>query len=328
MAAGAPDGRAWSWPAALEGVVPPLITPLCDDGGLDEAALVALIEHVLAAGCSGLFVLGGCGEGAWLTSTQRAAVVRAAVRAAAGRVPVLAGVLLPGTAPACEAARQAAAEGANALVVSSPYYYRVDAAVQRRHVEAILAATELPVLLYNIPQATGHVLAPETVAALAVEPRVLGIKDSAGDMAAFQRQLAIRQQWPEFRVLQGHEHLMAASLLLGADGLVPGLANVAPELFVALRHAASFSDVAACVRLQGEIADLWTLHHQGHWLAALKAACAVIGLGTGLPAVPLAPASAVQRQAIAAILQRYVPGVALAGAPGAGTALRAPARNW
>jgi 4-hydroxy-tetrahydrodipicolinate synthase len=317
-AAGAPDGRAWSWTAALQGVVPPLITPLCDDGSLDEAALAALIEHVLAAGCSGLFVLGGCGEGAWLTSAQRAAVVRAAVRAAAGRVPVLAGVLLPGTAPACEAARQAADEGAHALVVSSPYYYAVDAAAQRRHVEAILAATALPVLLYNIPQATGHVLAPETVAALAGEPRVLGIKDSAGDLATFQQLLAIRQRRPTFRVLQGSERLMAACLLLGADGLVPGLANVAPGLFVALRRAAAAGDVAACVRLQEEIADLWTLHHQGHWLAALKAACAVIGLGTGLPAAPLAPVSAAQRQAIAAIVRRSVPGVTHAGAPGAG----------
>jgi len=199
-----------------------------------------------------------------------------------------------------------------------PYCYAVDAAAQRRHVEAILAATALPVLLYNIPQATGHVLAPETVAALAGEPRVLGIKDSAGDLATFQQLLAIRQRRPTFRVLQGSERLMAASLLLGADGLVPGLANVAPGLFVALRRAAAAGDVAACVRLQEEIADLWTLHHQGHWLVALKAACAVIGLGTGLPAAPLAPVSAAQRQAIAAIVRRSVPGVTHAGAPGAG----------
>lgn len=106
-----PDGRAWTRTAALQGVVPPLITPLAAAGRVDRGALAALVEHVLAAGCSGLFVLGGCGEGAWLTGGQQAAVVRAAVAAVAGWAPVLAGVLLPGTAPAGEAARQVAAEG-------------------------------------------------------------------------------------------------------------------------------------------------------------------------------------------------------------------------
>lgn len=151
---------------------------------------------------------------------------------------------------------------------------------------------------------------------------MLGIKDSAGDFAAFQELLALRQGRLDFRVLQGHEQLMAASLLLGADGLVPGLANVAEGLFVALRRAAA-GGVAACVRWQEEIAALWTLHRQGHWLAALKAAFAVPGLGSGLPAAPLAPLGAARRQAIAAIVRQHVPGVADAGASGSCAAAHA-----
>lgn len=295
----------WPWAQALSGIVPPLVSPLTASGAPDDGAMAALVEHVLASGCSGLFLLGSCGEGAWLTATQRGAVIRAAVRAAAGRVPVLAGVMLPATRAAGEAARQAADEGADALIVGSPYYFDVDAVTQQRHVEAVLGATRLPALLYNIPQSTHQTLAPETVRTLAGDPRVLGIKDSAPDFRAFQQFLAVRRQQPTFRVLQGNEALAAASLLQGADGLVPGLANVAPGLFVALREAAAKGDAATCGGLQEEIEDLALLYEQGHWLPALKAALAALGLGTGVPTAPFAPAEDGQRRAIAAILRRH-----------------------
>jgi 4-hydroxy-tetrahydrodipicolinate synthase len=296
---------AWSWAQALTGVVPPLISPLDGDGHPDEAATGRLVEHVLAGGASGLFVLGGCGEGAWLTGPQRDAVVQAAVRAAAGRVPVLTGVMLPGTVATVEAARRAAAGGSDAVVIGSPYYFEVDGGAQQRHVEAVLAATPLPALLYNIPQCTHHVLAPATAAALARDARVLGIKDSAGDFPCFLRYLAIRRDQPAFRVLQGHESLAAASLLQGGDGLVPGLANVAPALMVALREAAAKGDTPTCARLQEAVEDLAAVYAQGHWLPALKAAMALLGIGTGRPAAPLAPADEGQRQAIAAVLRRH-----------------------
>src|SRR3989442_1091770 len=135
---------SWTWDRALTGVIPPVISPLDRAGQPDEAAIAALVVHVLGGGCSGLFVLGGCGEGAWLTAAQRGRVVRLMVRAAAGRVPVLAGVMLPATGPAVEAAREAAGEGADAVVVGSPYYFDVEGGAQRRHVEAVLEATAPP----------------------------------------------------------------------------------------------------------------------------------------------------------------------------------------
>ena len=135
---------SWSWDGALTGVVPPLISPLTESGDVDGEATGALAEHVLGGGCSGLFVLGGCGEGAWLTTAQRDGVVRAAATAAAGRVPVLAGVMLPATGPAAEAARSARDEGADAVVVGSPYYFGVDGEAHRRHVEAVIEAAAFP----------------------------------------------------------------------------------------------------------------------------------------------------------------------------------------
>lgn len=299
--------QSWTWQRALSGVVPPLISPLDESGEPDAAAMAKLVEHALAGGCTGLFVLGGCGEGAWLTTSQRGAVIRAAVRATAGRVPLLVGCMLPATGATAEAARQAEAEGADAIVVGSPYYFTVDESAQRRHVEATLEVVTLPALLYNIPQCTHHRLAPATVHTLAEHDRVLGLKDSAGDFRAFQQFVAIKRDRPAFRVLQGDEGLMAASLLAGADGLVPGLANVVPHLFVDLVRAAKAGDPAAMRRRQEEINVVGTLHAHGHWLSALKAACALAGIGTGRPALPLTPVTLAQRQQIAAILAPYLP---------------------
>jgi 4-hydroxy-tetrahydrodipicolinate synthase len=297
--------RAWTWDTALTGVIPPVISPLDRTGEPDPGAMAALVAHILAGGSTGVFVLGGCGEGAWLTTGRRTAVIRAAVQAVAGRVPVLAGVMLPAAGPAVEAARQAADAGADAVVVGSPYYFDVDGGAQRRHVEAVLGAVALPALLYNIPQCTHHTLAPETVAALAPEARVMGMKDSAGDFEAFLRYLDVKRGRPTFRLLQGNEALMAASLLQGGDGLVPGIANVAPALCAALRAAAARADFAECARLQVAADDLAAVYRQGHWLPALKAACALLGLGTGVPAGPLAEADGAQREAVAAVLRRH-----------------------
>jgi len=305
MSADGTKVHAWTWDAALQGIVPPMISPMSAAGEVDGDALTVVVNHILGGGCSGLFVLGGCGEGAWLTRQQRSAVIRAATRAAGGRAPILAGVMLPATGPAIEAARQAADDGADALVVGSPYYFSVDAAPQQSHVEAILGAVALPVLLYNIPQATHNPLAPETVARLARDARILGIKDSAGDFEAFQGFLAIKKSRAAFRVLQGNEHFASASLLLKGDGLVPGMANFAPALFVALHRAAAKGDTDACAGLQERITDLCTLHTHGHWLPALKAACAMLGLGNGVPSPPLLPATLEQRRAIAAIIARH-----------------------
>ncbi len=296
---------AWRWAEQLAGVVPPLITPLDHTGRVDPAAVASLVDYTLAAGCSGLFVAGGCGLGPWLTGAQRGEVVGAVVRCAAGKVPVLAGVMLPSTGPACEAARQAEAEGADAIVVASPYYFTVTGDDQHRHVEAVLEAVSLPVLLYNIPQCTVHSWLPRTVAALAREPRVVGVKDSSGNLATFQDFLAIKRERQDFCVLQGDERVMAACMLLGADGVIAGLANVAPRLFVDLVRAGAHDDAAACRQLQERITDLWSSLVRELGLAGLYAASAALGIGNGQPAAPWVAPSADQQRAIVAALRRH-----------------------
>jgi 4-hydroxy-tetrahydrodipicolinate synthase len=312
MALAEPVTRKWTWAEALSGVVPPVITPLSQDGEVDGAAAATLVGHVLAAGCSGVFAIGGCGMGPWLTTEQRSDALRAMVVATAGRVPVLAGCMLPATGPAREAARRAEAEGADGIVVGSPYYNTVGVPEQLRHVEAILAAVSLPVVLYNIPQCTGYPIYPEAVSSLAREQRVLGIKDTSGDLTVFQGFLALKRQRPDFRVLQGAERVMASSILMGGDGLIAGLANVAPRYFVDLVLAGHRCDVRACRDLHERIADLYELFFNGPLLAALVAACADLGFGSGRSPEPYAMPNPAQREEIRKVLRRH--GLLLTGA--------------
>jgi 4-hydroxy-tetrahydrodipicolinate synthase len=293
----------WTWDQALSGVIPPMISPLNAQGSVDVQAVGRVAAHILDGGCSGLFVLGGVGQGPWLSTAQRAGVVRASVDAAAGSAPVLVGCMLPGTAPVRDAAFAAADAGADALVVGSPYYFGVDAASQQRHVEAILAATALPVLLYNIPQCTHTPLAREAVEALASEPRVLGIKDSWGELPYFQSLLTLKLRRPSFRVLQGHEHAAMASLLLGADGLVPGLGNIAPRLCVDLVNAAHAGEVETCRRLHADVMSLTEIYSVG--LVGTYAACALLGLSENVTVEPWVPLSGDKLRTVEAVLQRH-----------------------
>jgi 4-hydroxy-tetrahydrodipicolinate synthase len=305
MALAEPVTSQWTWAAALSGVVPPVITPLGQTGEVDGAAAAALVDYVLAGGCSGIFAIGGCGMGPWLTTEQRTAAMRAIVDAVKGRVPVLVGCMLPATGPAREAARRAEAEGADGIVVGSPYYNTVGAPEQIRHVEAILAAVSLPVVLYNIPQCTGYPIFPEAVSSLAREQRVLGIKDTSGDLTIFQAHLALKRQRPNFRVLQGAERVMATSMLIGGDGLIAGLANVAPRYFVDLVQAGHRGDIQSCRDLHERITDLYDLFFNGPLLAALVAACADLGFGSGRSPEPYETPGPAQRENIRTVLRRH-----------------------
>ncbi len=305
MAVSGSGNTTWKWADILSGVIPPLISPLNAAGDIYQRGIGTLVDHLLEGGCTGLFVVGGCGMGPWLTTGQRGETIGGMVKAAAGRAPVLAGVMLPSTGPAREAAKQAEAEGADVLVVGSPYYYGVSGDDQRRHIEALLAAVNIPALIYNIPQCTNQPILPETVAALAQDSRVLGIKDSSGNLPNFQNLLTIKRTRPDFRVLQGDERVMAACMLMGGDGLIPGAGNIMPRYFVNLVAAAARRDVEGCRKQQEQILDLWGLFAYGQGLAALYAACGLMGIGSGRAVEPWLSPDPAQLRSIEEVLHRH-----------------------
>lgn len=288
----------------LSGVIVPMITPMTAAGEVDADALGRLTRFLVGEGVSGLFVLGSSGEGAYLDPRGGEKVIATVVDAARGRVPVLAGALQPSTPRAIEVARMAGRLGASAVVVTTPYYGIFDQASVMRHVRAIADAVELPVLLYNIPSATGNAFEATTVKTLSRDPRIVGLKDSSADATALQRILLDRQD-AAFCVLQGAERLSACALMMGCDGLVPGLANIAPALFVELARTARQGDWRTAQAIQAAIEDLWRLYTPGHWLACLKAAAALRGFGSGAVTPPISPATPEDIRMIREVMARH-----------------------
>ena len=268
----------------FSGVIPPLITPLAVTGEIDRDGLARLVDSLIGHGVSGLFVLGSSGEGPWLTAEQREIVISTAVGAAAGRVPVLAGVLDPGPGTTIENVHRAAAQGADAVVVTTPYYFAANQATQLRFFEAVAKASPLPIMLYNIPEMTQNPLEPDTLRQLTGIPGIVGLKDSAGDWDRFTEYLAIRDATPGFSVFQGAERQAARAVLAGADGIVAGLGNIIPHVFVEMIDAARAGDTATVESLAARVETLWHLHGEGIWLSCLKYAASLLGFGEGYTA--------------------------------------------
>lgn len=256
------------------GIIPPVISPLTPSGDIDVAGLEAHVHRLVDGGVHGLFVLGSSGEGPLLTSSLARTLIRRTVEAVDGQVPVIAGALEPSTVRTIEAIELAAECGADAVVITTPYYVETDEVGMRAHIREAAERSPLPVVLYNIPSKTYHNMTPSIVADVIDLESIVGVKDSHGDWPQFEQLLALRR--PGFVVLQGAERYGARSLLAGADGLVPGLGNVAPQLFAAMFNAAQAGDRDRVLALQLDVDVLGTLHTYGHWLACLKYAVSLV----------------------------------------------------
>ncbi|GAB3490418.1 dihydrodipicolinate synthase family protein [Flexivirga lutea] len=229
------------------GVIPPVVTPLHEDGTVDRRSLERLVQHLLDGGVDGLFALGSSGETVFLTDDQRDIALDVIVRTVAGSVPVMAGCIEPATPRVLERVRAAERLGADATVVTAPFYAIVGPHEIERHLRAVASASSLPVLAYDIPVCVGRKLSLELLLRLASEGVLAGVKDSSGDDVAF-RQLRIGlddQDDAGFALLTGHELVVDGMLLAGASGSVPGLGNVDPAGYVRLHSYADKQDWAA-----------------------------------------------------------------------------------
>jgi 4-hydroxy-tetrahydrodipicolinate synthase len=235
------------------GVVPPTITALDADERLDRAGMARLVEYQISSGVHGIFVLGTNGEGPCLRDAVRREVCEVAVEAARGRVPVIAGVLQPSTARIVDDVKLLESSGIAAVVATTPYYfggYNDDELVG--HYRRLADATDLPILIYNIPQNTKVPVKASAVLKIAEDPRIAGIKDSSGDWQEVQR-LILERPREDFVVLQGNQQMAAISLVLGADGLVPGFANVHPRMLSDLYAAVQRGATAEAFGIQKQV---------------------------------------------------------------------------
>lgn len=278
------------------GVIPPLVTPLTESGALDVASFERLIESQLGAGVDGVFVLGSSGEVGFLSDAARSEVLREAVRIVAGRVPVLAGANDMSTARVIEQVRIAEFAGVDGVVVTAPFYVRPTEEEIEQHFRTIAAATELLVLAYDVPVRVHVKLGAGLLVRLGSDGVIAGVKDSSGDDVGFRRLVAANRAAGSPLVLfSGHEIVVDGALLAGADGIVPGLANVDPAGYVRLFRAAAAGDWEEAKRIQDDLAALFEIVFQAHGvsgeaagLGAFKTALAALGvIGTNRMSHPV-----------------------------------------
>ncbi|WP_353649188.1 dihydrodipicolinate synthase family protein [Nakamurella sp. A5-74] len=243
------------------GVIPPVVTPLTADREVDVRSLERLVAHLLTAGCSGLFPLGSSGETVFLTDRQRDQVLDVVVRTAAGQVPVLAGSIETTTPRVIDRVRAAEKLSADAVVITAPFYALVGAHEIDRHFRAVRAATGLPVLAYDIPVCVHTKLTNDLLVELARDGVIDGVKDSSGDDVAFRKLVLTLTDLglTGFSALTGHEVVVDGMLLGGADGSVPGLANVDPAGYVRLHAMAAAGDWTGAAAQQNRLTQLFKI---------------------------------------------------------------------
>ncbi|MGK9149394.1 dihydrodipicolinate synthase family protein [Plantibacter flavus] len=270
----------------FSGVVPPVATPLLPGGAIDHASLARLVDTLIDSGCSGLFALGSTGETAYFTDDQRVAIARTIVDTTAGRVPIIAGAIELTAARIIETARRLTAVGVDAIVTTAPLYTLNSPTEVAAHFRAIAAAIDAPLWAYDVPVRVHTKLGLDLLMGLATEGVIHGVKDSSGDDVGFRRLLAANEAAGHpLQLLTGHEMVVDAMLLAGADGVVPGFANVEADGYVRLWEAAERGDWSAARVEQERINRLFELVFQPAGLSgdatgvgAFKAAMVARGL--------------------------------------------------
>ncbi|MFI6033195.1 dihydrodipicolinate synthase family protein [Streptomyces sp. NPDC051315] len=291
------------FPTPLTGVVPPLCTPLTPEREVDVDSLLRLVDHLVAAGAHGLFVLGTTSEAAYLTDRQRRLVVETTVAHVGGQLPVLAGAIDMTTPRVLDQVASVTGAGADAVVVISPFYTRTHPAEIARHYRLVADASPVPVLAYDLPVAVHTKLPADVVLELAADGVLAGLKDSSGDLAAFREVVAGARAHPGFSVLTGSELITDAALALGAHGAVPGLANVDPHGYVRLDRLCRSGAGELARAEQERLCALFGIVRAGDparmgassaAIGAFKAALHLQGViacpATAEPQVPLSPA--------------------------------------
>lgn len=275
----------------LRGIVPPLVTPLLDNDTLDIVGLERLVEHVIAGGVHGIFILGTTGESQSLSFSLRIEMIKQTNRILKGRLPLLVGISDTSIADSVALAKVALDNNADAVVSAPPYYFATGQDELAEFYETLIPQLELPIYLYNMPSHTKMSFAPSTVKRIAKDKKVIGFKDSSSNGAYFQSVVYEMRERKDFSFFVGPEEMMAEVVLLGANGGVNGGANIFPKLYVDLYNAAVANDVKKVKELHAKVmqisSTIYTVGCYGSsYLKGVKCALSVLGICSDVLASP------------------------------------------
>ena len=279
----------------FKGSIVALVTPMRSDMTVDEPALADLVSWHVACGTTAIVPVGTTGESPTLSHDEHRRVVDLTVAAAAGRVPVIAGAGSNSTAEAVALARHAKAAGAAACLVVVPYYNKPTQAGLILHYEAV-AAVGLPIIIYNIPSRCVIDMSVETMAHLARNPAIVGVKDSTQNLA---RPLHTRRACgPDFVQLSGEDATAISFCAAGGDGCISVTANVAPRLLAEMHTAWQENRTNDAIEIQDRLLPLHDALFCETNPAPVKYAMHLLGRAEPVCRLPIAPLTDAGRAAV------------------------------
>ncbi|UCH56703.1 MAG: 4-hydroxy-tetrahydrodipicolinate synthase [Candidatus Bathyarchaeota archaeon] len=290
----------------LEGIYVPNVTPFNQRGEIDGRALSGLIEFWLGAGVSGLVVNASTGEAPMLSREERRDLIAHVIERIDGRGRVIAGTGAVGTRETIRLTKDAWDIGAEAALVVSPYFFRPSDEEVFQHYASLLAAVELPVILYNVPKFTGYSVPPQVVDRIADEcSNLAGLKDSSGSPGNMAEN--IRLFGDKISVLSGTADMTLPTLAMGGRGAILAVANAIPETCVDLYKAAKGGDLeeAGCMQLRVSYVNK-VLVREHSQVAAVKAALNLRNHPAGVPRRPLRPLPAEEELEVIEALKAYI----------------------
>jgi 4-hydroxy-tetrahydrodipicolinate synthase len=286
----------------FSGYAPALPTPFTDDDRVDDEAFERLCDLQIENGANALVVGGTTGEAPNLSPREHRDLIHIAAGISCGRVPVIAGAGSNATAHAIELSKDAEDSGADAILSVVPYYNKPTQEGLYEHFCAIAAATDLPVILYDVPSRSARGLADETVARLAALPQIIGLKDATGDMARLPRLRSL--VGADFKLLSGDDATAAAFIVQGGDGCISVISNLAPGLCRTMFLAYRQGPAARAQRLTLPIVRLTAALRCEINPVPLKYALSLLGLMSPRVRLPLVELDAQHKPAIADVLAR------------------------
>ena len=283
------------------GMATAMVTPMTPEG-VDYEALGRFIDFQLSQGISALVAVGTTGESATLSPAERKEVIRFTIGRVAGRVPVIAGTGTNNTQHAMDYSISAARDGADALLVVTPYYNKATQNGLIAHFTAIADKVDKPIILYNVPSRTGCNLLPATVEKLAEHPNIAAIKEASGNMSQVVELFA--RCGDKLDVYSGEDGLTVPILSMGGKGTISVLSNVVPKEAVAMTNAFFAGDVAEAARLQCRYLNLINLLFCEVNPIPAKAAVSAMGFGKEYIRLPLTPMEEGNRAKLLAEMRR------------------------
>lgn len=293
------------WPVSTSGidvtarlgtVLTAMVTPFSSDGALDTTAAARLATRLVDAGCDGLVVSGTTGESPTTTDEEKIALLRAVLEAVGDRARIIAGVGTYDTAHTVHSAKAAAAEGAHGLLVVTPYYSRPSQAGLLAHFTAVADATDLPVVLYDIPPRSVIPIEWDTLRKLAQHPNIVAVKDAKGDLHGGGQMIAETG----LAYYSGDDALNLPWLAMGAVGFISVWGHVAALQLRELLSAFNSGDVARARKINQTLSPLAAAQSRLGGVTMAKAGLRLLGFDAGDPRLPQLPATPEQVEALAA----------------------------